>query len=107
MNLTCAILSFNHPEITSRCVKSVVRYFADNAPQASLKNIILVHNGSRPEHVETLKISWPQIHHLELASNRGFSGGANAATLIGTDLTDPISGSLPHRSYLCRIRPAD
>ena len=33
--------------------------------------------------------------------------GANAATLIGTELTDPVSGSLPHRSYLCRIRPAE
>jgi anaerobic selenocysteine-containing dehydrogenase len=32
--------------------------------------------------------------------------GANAATLIGADLADPVSGSLPHRSYLCRVRPA-
>jgi anaerobic selenocysteine-containing dehydrogenase len=31
--------------------------------------------------------------------------GANPAALIGTDLSDPISGSLPHRSYLCRITP--
>jgi len=35
------------------------------------------------------------------------ANGANAATLIGTDLADPISGSLPHRSYLCRVRPAE
>jgi len=26
--------------------------------------------------------------------------------LIGTDLSDPVSGSLPHRSYLCRVKPA-
>ena len=32
--------------------------------------------------------------------------GANPGTLIGTDLSDPVSGSLPHRSYLCRVRPA-
>ena len=30
--------------------------------------------------------------------------GANPSALIGTDLRDPISGSLPHRSYLCTIR---
>jgi len=33
--------------------------------------------------------------------------GANPSVLIGTDLADPISGSLPHRSYLCRVRPAE
>jgi anaerobic selenocysteine-containing dehydrogenase len=31
--------------------------------------------------------------------------GANPSVLVGTDLADPISGSLPHRSYLCRVRP--
>jgi GT2 family glycosyltransferase len=79
MNLTCAILSFNHPEITSRCVKSVVRYFSDNGATANFHNIILVHNGSRPEHVSNLKMQWPQIQHLELTENRGYAGGANAA----------------------------
>lgn len=33
--------------------------------------------------------------------------GANPASLIGTEAADPVSGSLPHRSYLCRIRAAD
>jgi hypothetical protein len=33
--------------------------------------------------------------------------GANPGTLIGTDVADPVSGSLPHRSYLCRVRPAE
>ncbi len=32
---------------------------------------------------------------------------ANPSLLIGADLADPISGSLPHRSYLCRVRPAE
>ncbi len=35
------------------------------------------------------------------------SSGANPGTLIGTDLADPMSGSLPHRSYLCRVRAAE
>jgi anaerobic selenocysteine-containing dehydrogenase len=34
------------------------------------------------------------------------AGSANPGLLIGADLADPISGSLPHRSFLCRVRPA-
>ncbi|HUC99341.1 MAG TPA: molybdopterin-dependent oxidoreductase [Candidatus Polarisedimenticolaceae bacterium] len=34
------------------------------------------------------------------------TGSANPSLLIGSELADPISGSLPHRSYLCRVRPA-
>jgi anaerobic selenocysteine-containing dehydrogenase len=50
---------------------------------------------------------WQACKELNLPGYNPYqSDGANPATLIGTDLTDPISGSLPHRSYLCRIRPA-
>lgn len=71
MPFTCAILSYNHPEITAKCVKSVLRL--------SSKNIVLVHNGSRPENVELLQKQFPQIQHFVMVENRGFSGGANAA----------------------------
>ena len=30
--------------------------------------------------------------------------GANINVLIGNDHIDPISGSVPHRSYLCEVR---
>ena len=51
---------------------------------------------------------WQACKELKLPGYNPYeSDGANPATLIGTDLTDPISGSLPHRSYLCRVRPAD
>lgn len=32
--------------------------------------------------------------------------GANYNTLIGHDDADPVSGSVPHRAYLCQVRPA-
>jgi hypothetical protein len=32
---------------------------------------------------------------------------ANPSLLIGSDLADPISGSLPHRSFLRRVKPAE
>ena len=53
--------------------------------------------------------SWlvARVQDLDLPGYDPFeSNGANPGTLIGTDLADPISGSLPHRSYLCRVRPA-
>ncbi|HWH76508.1 MAG TPA: molybdopterin dinucleotide binding domain-containing protein, partial [Candidatus Binatus sp.] len=51
---------------------------------------------------------WQGCKELELPGYNVFeSSGANPAMLIGTDLADPVSGSLPHRSYLCRVRAAD
>jgi anaerobic selenocysteine-containing dehydrogenase len=34
-------------------------------------------------------------------------GGANFNLIIGNGAIDPISGSVPHRAYLCQIRRAD
>ena len=51
---------------------------------------------------------WQECKELELPGYSPYdSSGANPATLIGAELTDPVSGSLPHRSYLCRIYPAE
>ena len=48
---------------------------------------------------------WQACKELELPGHDPYdSSGANPATLIGADLADPVSGSLPHRSYLCRVR---
>ena len=33
--------------------------------------------------------------------------GANLNLIIGNGAIDPISGSVPHRAYLCQIRPVD
>jgi anaerobic selenocysteine-containing dehydrogenase len=49
---------------------------------------------------------WQDCKELNRPGQDPFSDrGANPGVLIGTDLADPISGSLPHRSYLCRVRP--
>ncbi|HWP60435.1 MAG TPA: molybdopterin-dependent oxidoreductase [Candidatus Acidoferrales bacterium] len=48
---------------------------------------------------------WQACPELDLPGYDAFSeSGANPSNLIGADLADPISGSLPHRSYLCRVR---
>jgi len=51
---------------------------------------------------------WQACKELALPGYNPYdANGANPSTLIGADLTDPISGSLPHRSYLCRVRAAE
>lgn len=68
------VLSFNHPEITAKCVDSVLnltRTLGSHIP------IHLVHNGSLTQHRNVLLSRYPQIEHHILESNQGFSGGAN------------------------------
>ncbi|MEJ2666969.1 MAG: hypothetical protein P8Z81_07720, partial [Deinococcales bacterium] len=33
--------------------------------------------------------------------------GANLNLIIGEDRVDPVSGSVPHRAYLCQVRRLD
>jgi anaerobic selenocysteine-containing dehydrogenase len=51
---------------------------------------------------------WQECKQLELPGYDSYSAGsANPSLLIGSDIADPISGSLPHRSFLCRVRAAE
>lgn len=68
--MNVAILSFNHPEITAKCIRSVL-------PFSNVENIHLLHNGSLSQHVDSLKTQFPEIHHHILKDNRGFTGGTN------------------------------
>lgn len=49
---------------------------------------------------------WQECKELGLTGYDSYDRtSANASLLIDAEIADPISGSLPHRSYLCRIRP--
>jgi anaerobic selenocysteine-containing dehydrogenase len=51
---------------------------------------------------------WQDCKDLELTGYNPYArDGANPSTLIGAELADPVSGSLPHRSSLCRIKMAE
>lgn len=77
------ILSFNHPEITRRCIQSVL----DLGFPA--ERIILVHNGSEKNFVQFLQKKCPaDIQHLILPQNLGFTGGANAGLSEGFKKSD-------------------
>lgn len=70
MDYCIYILSFNHPELTERCVTSCLKFH---------QNVNLIHNGSLPKAAEKLKTLFPQVTHIEIANNKGFTGGANTA----------------------------
>jgi GT2 family glycosyltransferase len=70
MKFAVAILSFNHPHITSRCVRSCLKLVGPN-------QLYLFHHGTLEKHKEFLKQECPNVNHLESDWNKGFSGGAN------------------------------
>lgn len=98
------ILSYNHPEITARCVSSALQFLPN-------EKLVLVHNGSHQNHINQLKNQFPSIRHLEVHPNKGYSGGVNAAlkwafsshewAFLLTNDTEIMSWSLDH----CRLAP--
>jgi anaerobic selenocysteine-containing dehydrogenase len=51
---------------------------------------------------------WEGCEELGLPALDPYSeDGANVNLLVHNDVRDPISGSVPHRSSLCRVRPAE
>src|SRR6185437_8702041 len=72
MDYGIAILSFNHPVLTARCLESVLNH-ADAAA------VTLIHNGSRADVANDLRDCFPKVRHLVFRDNRGFSGGVNRA----------------------------
>ena len=49
---------------------------------------------------------WEGCDELGLPATDPFDErGSNLNLLVHADLRDPISGALPHRSSLCRLRP--
>lgn len=74
MQFATVILSYNHPEITKRCLQSVLQ-------QRSAEQVYLVHNGSTLQNRNLLQTEFPQVQHLTLPENRGFTGGTNFGLL--------------------------
>lgn len=71
------VLSYNHPELTTRCIESILRVSGNSDNQLRPDGLILVHNGSEKKHRDTLKIRFPNIQHLEIEENKGYAAGVN------------------------------
>ena len=64
-----------------------------------------VTKGIDPRVVSTQHGWWEPCEKLGLPGYDPFdAGGANINLIVGNDTIDPISGSVPHRSYLCAVR---
>jgi anaerobic selenocysteine-containing dehydrogenase len=95
-----------HPETARRYGVKHKEWMIVESPRGAIKVKARVTTNIVPGVVCCQHGWWQACKELELPSYSPYdSGGANAAMLIGADLADPVSGSLPHRSYLCRIHP--
>ena len=65
-----AVLSFNHPHITEKCLLSTLKL-------VEADRVMLLHNGSKNEFKSELNVKFKDIFQIETLENRGFSGGAN------------------------------
>lgn len=77
MNVIPIVLSYNHPDLTIKSVRSIIEN-PEYQRYSPLLQLILVHNGSAPKNIELLQKTFPTIDHKILMNNSGFSGGANA-----------------------------
>jgi anaerobic selenocysteine-containing dehydrogenase len=96
-----------HPESAARYGIENKRWMLVETPRGAIKVKAHVTVNIVPGVVCCQHGWWQACKELELPGYEPYGkDGANPALLIGTDLADPVSGSLPHRSYLCRVRPA-
>ncbi|MGH7809388.1 MAG: molybdopterin-containing oxidoreductase family protein, partial [Candidatus Binatia bacterium] len=96
-----------HPETALRYGIKNKEWMIVESPRGAIKVKARVTTNIVPDTVCCQHGWWQGCKDLELPGYSPYEpSGANPGTLIGTDLADPVSGSLPHRSYLCRVRPA-
>jgi anaerobic selenocysteine-containing dehydrogenase len=97
-----------HPDSAARFGITNKRWMIVESPRGAIKVRARVTPNIVPGVVCCQHGWWQACKELKLPGYDPYaSDGANPSTLIGTDLADPISGSLPHRSYLCRVKPAE
>jgi anaerobic selenocysteine-containing dehydrogenase len=97
-----------HPETAARYGIADKAWMEIESPRAKIRAKARVTDAITPGVVCCQHGWWQECKSLELPGYDSYgTGSANPSLLIGSDIADPISGSLPHRSSLCRIRPAE
>lgn len=75
------VLSYNHPHLTSRTLDSILTLSKKESRTGAVSltdaNIFLVHNGSESQNIKFLQEKYPQVQHLILEKNKGYTGGVN------------------------------
>jgi anaerobic selenocysteine-containing dehydrogenase len=77
-------------------------------PEGSIRARALLNDTLKPDVVCGQHGWWQACAEIGAPGYDPFGpDGANFNLIIGTEAIDPISGSVPHRAYLCQIRRAD
>jgi anaerobic selenocysteine-containing dehydrogenase len=96
-----------HPTTAERYGVRDKAWMIIESPRGAMRAKARVTDGIAPGVVCCQHGWWQECKELELPGYDAYNErSANPSLLIGSDLADPISGSLPHRSFLCRVRPA-
>jgi anaerobic selenocysteine-containing dehydrogenase len=94
-----------HPETAGRYGITDKAWMIIESPRGSIRARARVTDAISPGVVCCQHGWWQECKDLELPGYDSYdAGSANPSLLIGSDIADPISGSLPHRSFLCRVR---
>ena len=94
-----------HPETAVRFGIADKAWMVIESPRDSIRAKARVTDAIAPGVVCCQHGWWQECKALELPGYSSYGdGSANPSLLIGTEIADPISGSLPHRSFLCRVR---
>ena len=97
-----------HPETAARYGVSDKAWMVIESPRGSIRSKAHVTDAIAPNIVCCQHGWWQECKELELPGYSSYGAdSANPSILIGADIADPISGSLPHRSFLCRVKPAE
>jgi anaerobic selenocysteine-containing dehydrogenase len=97
-----------HPETAHRYGIKHKQWMIVESPRGAIKVKAQVTPNIMPGVVCCQHGWWQACKELEMPGYSPYeSSGANPAILIGADDADPVSGSLPHRSYLCRVKAAE
>jgi len=97
-----------HPETAAVYGIENKKWMSIESPRGAIRARAHVTDGIAPGVVCCQHGWWQECKDLEISGYDAYGAdSANPSLLIGADLADPISGSLPHRSYLCRVRPAE
>jgi anaerobic selenocysteine-containing dehydrogenase len=97
-----------HPETAQRYGVKHKQWMIVESPRGAIRVKARVTTDIIPGTVCCQHGWWQNCNELELPGYSPYNRtGANPANLIGTEFADPVSGSLPHRSYLCRVKPAE
>lgn len=97
-----------HPSTAEHCGVKDKDWMLVESPHGAIRTRARVTEAIAPGVVCCQHGWWQDCKSLELPGYESYgAASANPSLLIGSELADPISGSLPHRSYLCRIRPLE